>query len=198
MQRRSVLVVLAAIVAAACQQAGPATPVPTAPISSIPATFSATAPPEPVGVQAIDSAAFTSFGGCGDVFLWATNAEGTTAITVDWQGAATGAWEDGAFVETASLAEAPVQVSLVAGNGLDALYCNDILTPGMSEDNKIAAHEGNVRLVVRPDEGGLKPASHANAALNELRFDVIVGTDQETWQVDELIFDNISVGWFAG
>ena len=198
MQRTSSLLLVVAIVAAACQGATPATPVPTAPISSVPATPSATATPEPVGVQSIDSAAFTNVGGCGDVFMWATNAEGTTAITVEWQGAATTAWEDGSFDETATVEEDPVVVTLVTGRGLDGLYCNDILMPGMAEDNKVQASAGTVRLVVRPDQEGFKPASHADAVLNDIVFEVVVGTEEESWQLDELGFENLSVGWMAG
>ena len=188
---------VAAAAALGCQPTAIATPAPTSTTQPA-ASPTATASPELSNVQTIDASTFTKFGGCGDVFMWATNADGTMAITIDWQGAASGAWSDGEFDETASLAEAPVQVSLVAGRGLDGLYCNDILMPGMSEDNKIAAHEGTVQLVVRPDEGGFKPASHADAALNDVTFNVVVGSDEETWQLDELTFQNVSVGWMAG
>jgi len=191
---KSVLITAVAVVAA-CQPNPTASPTsnPTQGPTQIPP-----ATPTPANTQAIDASTFTKFGGCGDVFMWATNADGTMAITVDWQGAATGAWDNGEFDETASLAEAPVVVSLVAGRGLDQLYCNDVLMPGMSEDNKIAAHEGSVRLVVTPDEGGFKPAGHSDATLSDLGFNVVVGADEETWQLDQMSIENVSVGWLAG
>jgi len=186
------LLLLAVLAISACQPATTPTASPTQPPTTAPS------PSAQPGAQAIDASAFTKFGGCGDVYLWTTNADGTTAITVEWQGAATAAWEDGGFDETSTLEEAPVLVSLVFGHGLDRLYCNDVIEPGMREDNKVQADVGTVRLVVTPDEGGFKPASHADATLTNLSFKVVVGTDEETWTLDELGFENLSVGWLAG
>src|SRR6187399_1147440 len=111
--RQMRVLLLAVLAIGACQ---PVT-APTAPPTQIP-----TPPPSPSAppsAQAIDASLFTKFGGCGDVYLWATNADGTTAIALEWQGAATAAWEDGGFDETSTLEEAPVLVSLVFGHGLD-------------------------------------------------------------------------------
>jgi hypothetical protein len=193
------VLMVAALAAVGCQQTPSPTQVPTPAATLGPASSpNPTVSHEPAAVQAIDSSTFSKFGGCGDVFTWATNAQGTMAITMEWQGAATAAWQDGGFEETASLAEAPVAVSLVAGRGLDGMYCNDVLTPEMGEDNNVRASTGTVRLNVRPDADGFEPASHADVALSDIVFNVIVGTEEETWQLDELIIENVSVGWLAG
>jgi hypothetical protein len=49
-----------------------------------------------------------------------------------------------------------------------------------------------------PDARGFQPASHADITLRELTFQVIFGTEEETWRLDELTMENIAVGWFAG
>jgi hypothetical protein len=171
---------------------------------TIPQTLAPTQSTEPspstsaLGVRDIDGAEFTRMGGCGDVFMWATTEDDSMAITVQWDGAATAAWENGAFQETAELPQIPVQVSLVAGSGLSRLYCNDVLMPGIGEDSNVHAGDGSAELTVRPDAGGFQPASHANVTLRELTFRVIFGTEEETWRLDELTMENVSVGWFPG
>jgi hypothetical protein len=92
----------------------------------------------------------------------------------------------------------PIQVSLAAGSGLSRLYCNDVLMPGIGEDSNVRASAGIVELTVQPDARGFQPASHADITLRELTFQVIFGTAEETWRLDELTMENVSVGWFAG
>jgi hypothetical protein len=201
------LIVLA-LTATACTSAplpspSPApTGAPTAAATALTATPTVAPEPSPsdppLGIREIGPAELTQTGGCGDVFIWATNAEGTMGITIEWEGAARNAWAADGFEETAELPQAPVTVSLVAGQGLSRLYCNDVLEPGMSEDSRVPARSGSVELTVRPDAGGFEPASHADVTLRDVQFNLTFGTEEETWILDELVIQNVFVGWFAG
>ena len=110
--------------------------------------------PTPVGRE-IDATKFTQRGGCGDTFLWAATQDNLTAITVEWQGAASQAWDDDGFDETAELPDGDIRVALVTGRQLSTIYCNDVLMPGAGSDAEVPAVSGEVSLVVRPDAGWL-------------------------------------------
>src|SRR5688572_10176655 len=87
-------------------------------------------PTPPLGMNELSGAEFTKNGGCGDVFIWATRADGSAAITVEWRGAASKAWANEAFHETQQLPNAEISVSVVEGSGLTSYFCNDIRMPG--------------------------------------------------------------------
>ena len=120
------------------------------------------------------------------------------AITIEWQGAATAAWDEEAFDQTEQLPQPQIRVGLVVGRQLSATYCNDVLMPGPRVDGDAPAVAGSVALVVRPDAGGFRPGSHADLSLQDVAFEIVRGTDTETWVVDHLELQDISVGWFAG
>jgi hypothetical protein len=194
MMRLASLCLLAGI-ALACGSVSPPTAAPTTPA----ATPSPTASPTPLlGTHELSGAEFTESGGCGDVFMWATTPDGTLGITIQWNEAASAAWEAGDFSETAQLPDAAIEVALVAGRGLSKRNCTDILMPGIGEDSRAQAEAGTVEMTVRPDEGGFEPAAHADVTLRDIVFTVNFGTEEETWRLDELVLENVSVGWFAG
>jgi hypothetical protein len=140
---------------------------------------------------------FTKSGGCGDVFMWATNPDDSIGFTVQWDQAASTAWEQSGFDGSASLPDAEVQVFLVHGANLSQTFCTDIGGMG-TVDGHVEATGGTADIVVTPDAGGFQPASHANVKLRDITFDVVQGGVTEQWRIDLVELENLSVGWFAG
>ena len=161
------------------------------------ATASPVPSPTPLARE-IDATKFTQRGGCGDTFLWAATQDGATAISVEWQGAASEAWTNDGFNETAELPDADIRVTLATGRLLSTIYCNDVLTPEAGADTEVPAVAGQVSIVVRPDPGGFQPASHADLTLTDIAFEVVFGTEPEVWRLDDLEWQDELVGWFAG
>ncbi|MEA2677856.1 MAG: hypothetical protein QOJ81_1997 [Chloroflexota bacterium] len=151
----------------------------------------------PAAAFEIEAAQFVNTGGCGDAFIWATNAAGTAAITVEWGGAASEAWANGPFNDTQQLPNPEITVSVVEGNGLSTYYCNDVRGPGQGTTSEIEATSGAVEVAVRPDPEGFQPAGHADLRLSDVTFTIRLGSG-ETWRLDELVIENVSVGWLAG
>jgi hypothetical protein len=140
---------------------------------------------------------FAKSGGCGDLFTWATSADDTIGFTVQWDRAASTAWEQSGLDANAALPDAQVQVFLVHGANLSQTYCTDIGGMG-TVDGQVEAIGGTAELVVTPDAGGFKPASHANLTLRDATFDVVQGGATEQWRIELVELENLSVGWFAG
>ena len=174
--------------AAACATTSP-TPSPTG-------TAPATQPPTPPADFEIEAAQFVKTGGCGDVFIWATNAADNAAITVEWSGAASEAWANEAFNETQHLPSPDITVSVVEGSGLASYFCNDIRMPEQGVTSTIEATSGTVDLEVRPNREGFEPAGQAELRLTDITFRPTMGG--EVWHLAELVIENVSVGWFAG
>jgi hypothetical protein len=172
------------LLAAACGSPMPS-PVPTGTPSASPADFE------------IETEQFTDTGGCGDAFIWATNRAGTAAITVEWGGAASEAWASGPFDDTQQLPNPEITVTVVEGSGLTSYYCNDVREPGQGTTSEIEATSGTVEVAVRPDPQGFQPAGHADLRLSDVIFSINLGSG-ETWHLDELVIENVSVGWLAG
>ena len=141
---------------------------------------------------------FRLTGGCGDVFTYAATDDGRLAVVVQWEGAATAAWEEGAFSASVSLPDDSMAVSLEAGRGLSSFYCNDILMPGQGVQATTKAVAGSVELSVRPKAGGFRPAATADVTLLDIVFEVNTGDEVEIWRLDRLELRDVSVGWFAG
>ena len=137
-------------------------------------------------------------GGCGDVFMYAATADGRLAVVIQWEGAATSAWEEDAFAASATLPHDSMSVSLEAGQGLSSLYCNDILMPGQGVQATTRAVAGSVELSAQPQAGGFKPAATADVTLIDVVFEVSTGDEVEIWHLDRLELRDVSVGWFAG
>lgn len=155
------------------------------------------APTGSPGALEIEVAQFTKLGGCGDTIFWAARADGTGAITVQWDGAASAAWANGAFSATEQLPNAEITVSVVEGHGLDSYYCNDVLGPGQGPTSTVEAASGTVEIAVHADPQGFKPAGHADLRLTDISFHVNLGSG-ETWHLNGLVIENVAVGWLAG
>jgi hypothetical protein len=199
MQRGSTLGVLAFLIVGACTSPPAASPSPTGSPTIAPTpTPSPSSPPtaSPAG-RTFTQADFTRSGGCGDVFIWTTNADDTMALTVQWDRAATTAWEQEGFDDSMTLPQPAVQVFLVVGAELSQTYCTDI--GGMGRvDGQAPAVSGTVELTVTPQAGGFEPAGTADVTLRDVAFDVVQGTETETWRIDQLELEDLNVGWFAG
>jgi hypothetical protein len=182
MNRRAAYLLALGLLAAACGSPAPST------------ASTATASPALADFE-IEAAQFTKTGGCGDAFIWATNAAGTAAITVEWGGAASAAWIAGGFSDTRQLPHPEITVSVVEGNQLSSYYCNDIRMPGQGVTSTIEAAAGTVELTVRPSREGFEPAGQADLRLSDITFELGSG---EVWHLAELVIPRVSVGWFAG
>lgn len=132
--------------------------------------------------------------------MWATNADETLAVVIEWQGAATDANQAGSFGETATLPEERVSVSLQVGTMLSAGFCNDVLgMPGHRVDGNAPASGGTVRLALEPT--GTEPTfptASADLALEAIGFEIVRGGAVEEWRIDRLELNDISVGWLPG
>jgi hypothetical protein len=158
-------------------------------------TAAATPSPTSPADFEIEVAQFTQTGGCGDVFLWATNRDGTVGINVEWAGAASEAWANESFSETQQLPSPDITVSVVEGSGLLAYWCNDVRMPGQGVTSTIEATGGTVELSVRPSREGFEPAGQADLRLTDIIFRT---PGSEVWHLEELVIENVSVGWLAG
>ncbi|MEP7379225.1 MAG: hypothetical protein ABI725_06625 [Chloroflexota bacterium] len=206
MSRTVAITFAAALLALAC---GPAVPTPTpaatgtgrpaSPLATLSPSASSgpTQSPAPTQLE-IEVARLTSIGGCGDVFIQAITADGTAAITIQWGGAATAAWADREFNETAQIPDGQAKVFLVVGHELTRFYCTDIGWPGAEEVTSTPAITGSVELVVRPDRARFRPAGSADLRLSDVSFKVMIGSEEEIWHLDELVIENVPVGWLAG
>jgi hypothetical protein len=145
----------------------------------------------------IEAGQFTDTGGCGDAFFWATNREGTAGITIEWRGAASQAWTNDGFTGSQQLPDPEITVAVVEGNGLSGYWCNDVRMPGQGVTSTIEASSGLVDITVRPTPGGFQPAGQADVRLSDIVFSV-APDDGETWHLDALVIENVSVGWMAG
>jgi hypothetical protein len=151
----------------------------------------------PVG-RVFSQADFTTTGGCGDVFAYATSGDDTMSVTVDWRGAASTAWAAGGFNGTKQIPNGGLDVTLNVGRQLSALYCTDIMMQVPHADGTAHAMSGKVDITVRPDVGGFRPSSRADVSLHGVVFEVIQGTEVEHWRIDDLVLEDVSVGWLAG
>ncbi len=193
MHNRFAYLLALGMLAAACGSPAPSaapTAAPTAP------SRTPTAPPTAPAEFEIEAAQFVNTGGCGDAFLWATNAAGTAAITIEWGGAASTAWADDGFTDTQQLPNPEIRVSVVEGSQLTSYYCNDIRSPGQGETSRVEANTGTVDITVRPTPQGFEPAGQADVRLSDIAFTLAMGT--ETWHLDELVIEDVAVGWLAG
>lgn len=145
----------------------------------------------------IEAAQFVNKGGCGDAFFWATNAAGTAAITVEWSGAASEAWARDSYEDTQQLPHPEITVSVVEGRDLTSYYCNDIRAPGQGPTSTTQASIGTVRISVTPTRDGFQPAGRADLRLSNVNFHVDSGS-AEPWHLDELVIEDVAVGWLAG
>jgi len=189
MRRVIAQLLVAGLLAAACASNSPS-PLPSG-------TAQATqAPTQPADFE-IEAAQFVNPGGCGDVFILATRADGNAAITVEWSGAASEAWANEAFNETQQLPHPDITVSVVEGSGLGSYFCNDIRMPGQGVTSTVEATSGTVDLEVRPNREDFEPSGQADLRLTDITFRLALGNG-EVWHLDELVIENVSVGWFAG
>jgi hypothetical protein len=139
-------------VTGACSPAPQPTPTlsPTATTPATPTTGPSPTPSPspsatPVG-QVFTQADFTRSGGCGDVYMWAATEADTMAVTMQWDAAATSAWDGGDFNDTATMPADGISVSLVVGQNLSAGFCTDI--GGQSRvDGNAPAVSGTVELL---------------------------------------------------
>ena len=206
MRSRSLLILALALALGCAPSPGTGTPGRPTLTSATTSTALPTATPTPPAAPSpspvareIDAAKFTQHGGCGDTFLWAATEDNLTAITVEWRGAASQAWDDEGFDESAELPDGDIRVVLVTGRLLSTIYCNDVLMPNAGSDAEVPAISGDVSLAVRPDAGGFRPASHADLILEDVEFEVNPGTGEtEIWRLDSFAWDDEFVGWLAG
>jgi len=120
------------------------------------------------------------------------------SLTVEWRGAASAAWDADGFHGTKQIPDGELDVTLNVGQQLSTLYCTDIGNTQARVDGTAHARSGTVEVKVTPDAAASKPVGHADIALHDVVFEVLQGTTVEHWRVDDVVLQNISVGWFAG
>ncbi|CAN5578478.1 hypothetical protein BH23CHL6_BH23CHL6_13050 [soil metagenome] len=176
--RSAAVVVLIASLAAACDAAPPTS-----------------------AAHTLEGAEFQRTGGCGDAFVYGTNADNTIAVTINWAQAASRAQEAGPFEEKVALPDDRVVVSIQFGQHLSDGFCTDILMPDRPRILAEAqASTGEVQIEVLPAPGAepFMPMAVASVTLGRAVFEVPVGDGFETWRIESLELRDLQVGWMAG
>jgi hypothetical protein len=161
----------------------------------------ACAAPAPPPEQVLGSAELSRTGGCGDVFLYATSADDTVAVTVRWPDAASRAQAEGEWNEQVALPHADVRVMLQFGRFLSDGFCTDVIMPDRPQLlAEVPASSGEVALsiVAEPGAEPFFPLGRARLDLRDVVFEVPFSDGVETWRIESLELDGIEVGWFPG
>lgn len=149
----------------------------------------------------LHGADFTHAGGCADAIIWATNADDTIAVMVDWQGAASAAQSENGFSDTVSLPGDQVTVRLQLGRFLSEGVCTDVIMEGrptVLAESPAAA--GTAQIEVTPEGQGdpIFPLARVHLALTNVLFEFQTSEGAEQWTIDSLQLDDVQVGWLPG
>jgi hypothetical protein len=137
-------------------------------------------------------------GGCGNVFVYKTNDDGTVGISV--------------FADKEKLNLSTTEktfdvgktdgliVKLLIGEKVAQLYCNDILYPDQPKSQKLIGKSGQAKISIsRVDES--QPIWDRNytatVSLKNIHFVKEDGSDSEI-TIGELSFKDVRVGWLSG
>jgi hypothetical protein len=155
------------------------------------------APPE----QVLGATELSRTGGCGDAFIFATSADETIALTVNWAQAASRAQVEGGWSDTVALPHADVTVGLQYGRHLSEGFCTDVIMPDRPLIlGEVPATQGEVGITLQPAPGAqpFMPLANATVRLSNVVFEVPLDEGVELWRIESLELTNIAVGWLAG
>lgn len=155
------------------------------------------APPENV----LRPAELTRTGGCGDAFVYVTNADNSVAITINWSEAASRAREAGLFEATATLPDEQVSLNVQFGQELSAGFCTDIIEPDRPRilaEAPASTGEAEISVLPAPGAEPFMPLAAARVTLRDVVFEVPVDDTVEIWRIELFELPEVQVGWLAG
>lgn len=150
--------------------------------------------------EAIDASALTETGGCGDVFMWAANAEHTMVLIFhSEQPLGQQTWDEGGQKTWSLSLPEDASAELQVGEDLVEPLCNDVAGGDTRVDARWEASAGASTLELEVSEDlqpwGEYPGS-ATLTLSELVFEASEG-DAQPRTLDSLSF-SANVGWMPG
>lgn len=157
--------------------------------------------PGPPRDQLLGPAELSRAGGCSDVFLYATSADDTVAVTVNWPDAASRAQAEGESSEQVALPHTDVRVVLQFGRFLSEGFCTDVVMPDRPQllaEVPASSGDAELRVVAEPGAEPFFPLGTARLVLRGLVFEVPVANGVEIWRIESLELRNVQVGWFPG
>jgi hypothetical protein len=114
----------------------------------------------------------TRSGGCADVFLWASDDDGSVVVTVAADVADRSSTGSASLVAT--LPDDALAVEVLHGSDLTRNLCTDVLDPAAEPAATSPATEGRVELTIDPDRG-------CGATDATFRIDGLVADDGSTF-----------------
>lgn len=161
------------------------------------AALSACATSTPTGSELAE--ALESSGGCGDLVVYAVDADKTLLLDVQADGLVQAATEAGEPTTTTfDLATATgVRVILEQGSEIDDAICDDVIeNDGPIVDRSWTATAGTLEVTVRPGPTDTASDPRSDVTLT----DVVLTPDGrgETLSLPSMTWTDIPVGWFAG
>lgn len=133
-------------------------------------------------------------GGCGDVILYAVDADDELMLSFHLPGAVSAAAEAGEETTTVlDLPDASVELVLEQGTRISDAMCDDVIEQGGPQVAFTwTATAGRATLRIRPDVQG-------TARADLLLEDVVLESDGgATVRLQHLEWENVGVGWYPG
>ena len=139
------------------------------------------------------------FGGCGDVFMYASNPDDTLVMTFQASGGATLAHEAGETIDILyDLTSEDASLTVVYGENVSHEHCNDALWLEVIERKVFETTAGEATLRITPDPDAPEGVdSKSSDAILYLSNVVLEAPDGETTEIEQFTYQ-ASVGWLPG
>lgn len=135
--------------------------------------------------------------GCGDILVYKTNSEDTMGISVIARQTTLGL---SAEQKTFQIGETEgLNVEILTGQNIARLYCNDAIYPNQPKPKKLTAKSGTAAIQILDFNASLPEGNRkykATVVLKNARF--FDESGKEAGVVEDVMFKDITVGWFPG
>ena len=155
-------------------------------------------PTPKIATQNISNIFQSESGGCSNIFVYKTNKDNTTGISVS-------ANKDKLKLSTAQKTFNTegidgLEVKLLMGQNIKSLYCNDVVDPNQPKFKKLIGKSGKATISIS-DVDESQPVWNRNytatVILKDVHFVEENGNNSDVI-IDELIFRDVRVGWLPG
>lgn len=155
-------------------------------------------PTPKIATQSISNIFQSENGGCSNIFVYKTNKDNTTGISVS-------ANKDKLKLSTAQKTfniggVDGLEVELLMGQNIKSLYCNDAMDPNQPKSKKLIGKSGKATISIS-DIDESQPVWNRNytatVILKDVHF-VEENVNNSDIIIDELIFKDVRVGWLPG
>ena len=139
------------------------------------------------------------FGGCGDVFMYASNPDDTLVMTFQAQGGATQAHEAGETIDILyDLTSEDASLTVVYGENVSHEHCNDAIEFEVIERKVFSTTSGEANLRITPDPDAPTGVDFKSSdAILYLSNVIIESPDGERAEIEQFTYQ-ASVGWLPG